>query len=276
MPPRTETRLEQWAARHNCIDFIRSRVEECGTEAALGAAVVRPWVVRNVRHLFNRHMGGLRRRQLAAGQEGMGLVQFARIVVRPCFYCGVVYSGGIDRIDSGHGYASDNIVPSCSACNMFKGAMHTGHFVCALRVLVRFWTLGVPSQGTYTFASSGSVRARFPKWVANLRSRVVCDLDEEAWTKLMRGACVYCGLAYAGGVDRVDPGGRYAVANCVSCCQVCNYLKGGRPVHVFRDFVHMLHARFAAHGSGWRDFTGTSRVIRCSWHIEKGEKAVRV
>jgi hypothetical protein len=62
--------------------------------------------------------------------------EFDRITAEPCFYCdeppgneafydkgkdrGIFVYSGIDRLDSFRGYAPDNVVPCCRACNYGK------------------------------------------------------------------------------------------------------------------------------------------------------------
>jgi hypothetical protein len=40
---------------------------------------------------------------------------------RPCHYCGLEVSEGLDRRDSSRGHTADNVVPCCSACNHILG-----------------------------------------------------------------------------------------------------------------------------------------------------------
>lgn len=43
------------------------------------------------------------------------------LVSKPCFYCGITPSGGIDRKDSGIGHTVANSIPACEICNNILG-----------------------------------------------------------------------------------------------------------------------------------------------------------
>ena len=50
------------------------------------------------------------------------------ILHKPCVYCGVEHSNGIDRIDSSKGYIQGNVVPCCSICNWMKNSLPVEEF----------------------------------------------------------------------------------------------------------------------------------------------------
>ena len=67
--------------------------------------------------------------------------EFDRLISQPCHYCGQPPSvtkasresspfpwNGIDRVDSGRGYAPENVVPCCTQCNKAKGDMSYDEF----------------------------------------------------------------------------------------------------------------------------------------------------
>jgi len=86
------------------------------------------------------------------------------------------------------------------------------------------------------------------------------QLDLERSTALLTSTCLYCARAphqttkveiypgkgrkielpsfVHGGIDRVDPAGRYLVSNSVPACKTCNWFKGGQQLS---DFVQRLH-----------------------------------
>jgi hypothetical protein len=64
------------------------------------------------------------------------------------------------------------------------------------------------------------------------------DLTVEEVKRLVKGHCHYCGTAPSprvvsksrryedlNGIDRVDSSLGYTIANCVSCCSMCNKMK---------------------------------------------------
>jgi hypothetical protein len=42
-------------------------------------------------------------------------------MTQPCFYCGVEYSKGLDRIDNSLGHSENNVRPCCEKCNNILG-----------------------------------------------------------------------------------------------------------------------------------------------------------
>jgi len=53
------------------------------------------------------------------------------------------------------------------------------------------------------------------------------NLDVGAVGHMVRQNCVYCGVVFAGGVDRFSNPGGYYLANLKPCCGDCNSAKGG-------------------------------------------------
>ncbi len=81
--------------------------------------------------LFRMYIKGARERKL---EFSIVRETFLELTKKPCYYCGIQPSqsvqgrgqngayiyNGIDRIDSGLGYTSDNVVPCCGNCNEMK------------------------------------------------------------------------------------------------------------------------------------------------------------
>jgi len=45
---------------------------------------------------------------------------------QPCFYCGTTeYRRGLDRLDNSKGHVKDNVVTSCTLCNVVRGVRFT-------------------------------------------------------------------------------------------------------------------------------------------------------
>jgi len=68
------------------------------------------------------------------------------------------------------------------------------------------------------------------------------ELEYETYFEIIQKPCFYCGIVsnyletetlYKNGIDRKDSGGGYLYDNCVSCCKMCNYMKGSLQVTVF-------------------------------------------
>jgi hypothetical protein len=65
---------------------------------------------------------------------------------------------------------------------------------------------------------------------------LVFEFTFESFVELVSIACHYCGIVQErgfNGIDRMDSAQGYTATNCVSCCQMCNYVKGSLSVDVF-------------------------------------------
>lgn len=54
---------------------------------------------------------------------------FFTIIEKPCIFCGVVPSNGVDRCDSKYTYLIDNVQPCCFQCNIIKKNVDTEDFI---------------------------------------------------------------------------------------------------------------------------------------------------
>jgi len=70
------------------------------------------------------------------------------------------------------------------------------------------------------------------------------EILQEEFNKIVKEPCYYCNVIQErgfNGIDRLDSNIGYVVDNCVSCCKVCNYMKGSLPVNVFlKRIEHIL------------------------------------
>jgi hypothetical protein len=66
----------------------------------------------------------------------------------------------------------------------------------------------------------------------------------ETFIEYVQLPCYYCGIIQEkgfNGLDRLDSSAHYTVENCVSCCEMCNWMKGSLSPSVFVHRVeHML------------------------------------
>ena len=74
---------------------------------------------------------------------------------------------------------------------------------------------------------------------------LVFDLPQEIYTEKIKEPCYYCGETdkHKGfnGIDRMNQQMGYIVDNCVSCCQMCNYMKKSLNENIFLQRVeHIL------------------------------------
>lgn len=82
----------------------------------------------------------------------------------------------------------------------------------------------------------------YQKW-AKTRN-ILFSIDKEVFESIIVKPCKYCGILQdsgLNGIDRKDPKGIYDQDNCVSCCQMCNYLKRTDTVEIFLQRIqHIL------------------------------------
>lgn len=70
------------------------------------------------------------------------------------------------------------------------------------------------------------------------------EISQEEFNKIVKEPCHYCEVIQKrgfNGIDRLNSNIGYVADNCVSCCKVCNYMKGSLPVDVFlKRIEHIL------------------------------------
>ena len=70
------------------------------------------------------------------------------------------------------------------------------------------------------------------------------ELSQDMFEQIVKQPCYYCGIVQDrgfNGVDRKDSTEGYTESNCVSCCKMCNYMKGSLSERVFLDRIeHIL------------------------------------
>lgn len=74
-----------------------------------------------------------------------------------------------------------------------------------------------------------SVRVSILKSSSKVRG-ITLDISDENLESIISGDCAYCGKVSTpgdfNGVDRLDSTDGYKLSNVVSCCQMCNFMKG--------------------------------------------------
>jgi hypothetical protein len=75
-------------------------------------------------------------------------------------------------------------------------------------------------------------------------ARQLFELSQDMFDQIVKQSCYYCGIVQDrgfNGVDRKDSTEGYTESNCVSCCKMCNYMKGSLSERVFLDRIeHIL------------------------------------
>lgn len=93
---------------------------------------------------------------------------------------------------------------------------------------------GVVTQSKYFKPTTSKVRAiRY----RSERCGIELNVSDDDLSSLLHQACHYCGLAprwpEVHGIDRKDNDRGYVYGNCLPCCSMCNYMKGGFNYVVF-------------------------------------------
>ena len=61
-------------------------------------------------------------------------------------------------------------------------------------------------------------------------------LRYDEFLNIVNNECYYCGYVnsnFVNGIDRLDSNEGYILDNCVSCCKMCNYMKGSLSIDIF-------------------------------------------
>jgi len=73
---------------------------------------------------------------------------------------------------------------------------------------------------------------------------LVFGLSQDVFDEIIKAPCCYCGIIQErgfNGIDRMNSEVGYVADNCVSCCQICNYMKASLSVDAFLGRVeHIL------------------------------------
>jgi 5-methylcytosine-specific restriction endonuclease McrA len=162
---------------------------------------------------------------------------FQELIVKPCFYCGYVKEGevnGLDRLDNNKGYTQENLVTSCSTCNLLKGTQHPQEFIDKIAGIHRYITEKKPisaeiiNKWQTTYKSKINPAHKTYAKSANSRN-IEFSLSEEEFTTILKEPCYLCGITTSetnkNGIDRFNNSLGYRNDNSRPCCGHCNLLK---------------------------------------------------
>lgn len=161
-----------------------------------------------------------------------------KLFVSACHYCGRVPDekrlNGIDRIDSEGPYEERNIVSSCHKCNKVKSDMTVVEFLALATAVHSYQTEGVPRATNHGRAKPDTIERKVATYHRNATLRgLAFELQVDEVRELLEGACAYCGVPEANGIDRADSDRDYCASNCVSACFHCNGAKWDIPAEEF-------------------------------------------
>jgi hypothetical protein len=78
-----------------------------------------------------------------------------------------------------------------------------------------------------------------------IRRNIKFDISIEDFTKLWNKPCYYCNSPISSiGLDRIDSSQSYTIANVVSCCSLCNYMKREYPLEIFSSHIMKIYKHF--------------------------------
>ena len=174
-------------------------------------------------------------------------MDFDRLVIQPCYYCGfksVSRLNGIDRIDNNKGYILQNCITCCKMCNLFKNMLHPIEFLDKVNAIYSYTKFAIPiafpTIKKWKGYLSKSPRETHKKYMMQSKKRnIEFLLSEIEYNKLIQGVCYLCGIPtsqfHTNGIDRVDSSIRcYSIDNCRTCCGHCNVMKG---ISSYSDFI---------------------------------------
>jgi hypothetical protein len=177
-----------------------------------------------------------------------------------CYHCGAspetaeeltidFYEAGDDRQAT-----DDGVFTCCHNCKVARGSLTLGDFRAACGNVARWKDHGletahpIPYQtGPRTFCKG----LAFPQLVARAEEKgMVVEFDRAHHDALRhRSRCYLCGVAAREatplGVDRVDNGVGYTLANSRPCCTCCNMMKRTMTHEGFVALCRRVHARSA-------------------------------
>lgn len=84
---------------------------------------------------------------------------------------------------------------------------------------------------------NNNIHVRYGNYVTTSKLRgLEFALSEDEFIELVKTPCYYCGIIQEkgfNGIDRLDSIQSYHKENCVSCCEICNMMKGSSGPNVF-------------------------------------------
>jgi hypothetical protein len=93
---------------------------------------------------------------------------------------------------------------------------------------------------------NNNIKIHFTNYVRTSNYKnLAFELTETEFEEIVKNECHYCGLFTKGktfnGIDRKDQTKGYIVGNCVSCCEMCNFIKKSLSDEIFLERVeHIL------------------------------------
>jgi len=112
---------------------------------------------------------------------------------------------------------------------------------------------------------------KYKHYVKSAKERnMLFELTKEQLVEITEKICFYCGEKDNCGIDRLDAAIGYTVSNSVSCCKMCNYLKGSLDVVTFlRRVEHILSYQKKIDNMDIRHYDCFANAINVGFSIYK-------
>lgn len=239
-------------------NLVSGNVKSCGCLAFESRFAENPWQCDY--NQYNKHCSKSRKLDF-----NLTLEEYKILCSDNCFYCGAPPSikmtagsekrNGIDRINNSVGYLINNCVTSCFICNKMKLKYSQIEFVN--QIIKIYKNLFIEKNLEKFTEPPPKLNVRQPKnpWqteysnynaVAIYRNRQL-NFDVDTFKKICLDNCYYCGSlpskkmkvgsGYRNGIDRIDNNKSYDLDNCVTCCAMCNRMKG---TLIQNDFINKV------------------------------------
>lgn len=160
------------------------------------------------------------------------LEQYLELVIKPCFYCGIIQDKGFNGIDKkvcADGYILDNTVSCCSMCNVIKGTLTPEIFFKRIEHILTYQEIIEGNLHPDIFKNYGGTLYLRYKNRAIQNLKVDFEINEEEFVEIINNECYLCGKEtnniHKNGIDRIDNNLGYIKTNIKSCCADCNYMK---------------------------------------------------
>jgi hypothetical protein len=184
--------------------------------------------------LWNHYVKSAQKRRI---DFAISKTVFQDLIIKPCFYCGYVKEGevnGLDRLDNNKGYLQENLMPSCTTCNLLKGTQHPQEFIDKMTAIHTYSTDKTPIRSDIVEIWQTTYRSKcnpvYKAYAKSANSRnIEFLLSEEEFIAVIKQPCYLCGLTTSesnkNGVDRFNNDIGYRLDNSRPCCGHCNLLK---------------------------------------------------
>ena len=114
----------------------------------------------------------------------------------------------------------------------------------------------------------------YQKWAK--KRNIYFNIDKEIFNNMIKLPCEYCGILQDkgyNGIDRKESKGIYEIHNCVSCCEMCNYLKRIDNVETFLKRVeHILTYNNKIQGSPSPELFSNHSQVSYSIYIKAAKQ----